>query len=61
MGIISSIFGKNEEQISQNMVKFNGSTITQEQLEMKKKEVSLLKGVRIVESAPNVYRTKIEG
>jgi len=61
MGILNSIFGKNEEQVSQNMVKFNGSTITQEQLEMKKKEVSLLKGVKIVESAPNIFRTKIEG
>ena len=61
MGILNSIFGKNEEQVSQNMVKLNGVTITQEQLEMKKKEIKSQKGIKLIESAPNIFRTKIEG
>jgi hypothetical protein len=60
MGFFKKLFeGKEKEH--EEMVTLNGKKITYSQLEEKKKEAKQQKGVRIVESSPKVFRTKIEG
>lgn len=63
-GLLQILFGNNKKEnisMSEDNVKLNGQTITREQLEEKKKEVAQMKGVRIVEVAPNEFKNKIEG
>jgi hypothetical protein len=45
----------------EDSVILNGVKISRDQLEEKKKEVSQLKGMKIVEVTTNTFRTKIEG
>jgi hypothetical protein len=57
MSILESIFGKKEES---EEVKLNGVEITYNQLEAKKKEASQQKGMKIIETSPKTFRTKLE-
>ena len=50
-----------EESMEQEKVKFNGVYITEDQLEMKKKEINQQFGMKLVEVAPKEYKTRIEG
>lgn len=63
-GLLQILFGNNKKEnisMSEDKVKLNGVEISREQLEEKKKEVAQMKGVRIVEVAPNEFKNKIEG
>ena len=59
MGLLENIFGKKEESTEDNVM-LNGVRITKSQLEEKKKEVSQTKGMKIVETSSNIFRTKLE-
>jgi hypothetical protein len=42
------------------MIKLNEKILTEEEFEVEKKRIASMKGAKLIEIAPNVYKVKLE-